>query len=229
MKRTSIFATAFLASSVLAINGAARAADQIYACVNTSSGEIKLVGQNATCKNNETLVVWNVIGPAGPQGLTGLPGPQGPAGQQGPAGVLAFSEYSCDGNIPARGNVNFTPTGASGGGGVGGNAIAYSFVLQPGIYQIDIKTQAILLDIDNIRQSGQGQITALADGLSGLTAFVLTGAESSNKFPASTGGSKLLNVTGQNHTLSFIVEGVNSPNVAGYVLIDCHLTLSKLQ
>jgi hypothetical protein len=96
MKRLSVLGVALLASSAVGPNGAARAADQFYACVNASSGEIKLVAQNTTCKNNETLVVWNVvgpqglIGPAGPPGLTGPIGragpqkPQGPAGQQGP-------------------------------------------------------------------------------------------------------------------------------------------------
>src|SRR5882672_6455215 len=86
MKRTSIFFAASLVCSALGINGAERAADQIYACVNNSSGEIKLVAQNATCKNNETLVVWNVVGPQGPIGPAGPAGPAGPVGPVGPQG-----------------------------------------------------------------------------------------------------------------------------------------------
>jgi Collagen triple helix repeat (20 copies) len=101
MKRLSVLSVTFLASPTLGPNGAARAADQIFACVNASSGEIKLVAPNATCKNNETSVVWNVvgpqglIGPAGPPGPTGpigpdgAQGPQGPAGPAGPQGPLA--------------------------------------------------------------------------------------------------------------------------------------------
>ena len=95
MKRLSVIAVAFIGATSAPI-GAARAADQIYACVNASSGEIKLVAQNAACKNNETLVVWNVVGPqgmigpagpVGPQGPIGPIGPVGPLGPQGPAGV----------------------------------------------------------------------------------------------------------------------------------------------
>ena len=58
MKRLSIVSMAVSVSSALRPNGAARAADQIYACVNNSSGAVKLVAQNTTCKNNETLAGW---------------------------------------------------------------------------------------------------------------------------------------------------------------------------
>ena len=71
----------------------------VYACVNNSSGEVKIVTSTTVCKNNETLKTWNVVGPTGaigPQGsagTTGAIGPQGPAGTtgaigpQGPAGT----------------------------------------------------------------------------------------------------------------------------------------------
>src|SRR5215471_6783168 len=84
MKRFAVLSAAFFLSAV-GLNGTARAADQIYACVNNSNGEIKLVAQNATCKNSETLVVWNV---AGPQGMIGPAGSAGPAGAQGPQGSV---------------------------------------------------------------------------------------------------------------------------------------------
>src|SRR5215813_13719263 len=64
MKRLTpylIAACAFL--GVMAGPQKANADGQIYACVNKSSGETKLVAQNATCKNNDLLVVWNVVGP----------------------------------------------------------------------------------------------------------------------------------------------------------------------
>ena len=99
MKRFAVLSAAFFLSAV-GLNGTARAADQIYACVNNSNGEIKLVAQNATCKNSETLVVWNVAGPqamigpqgpAGPAGPAGAQGPQGPAGPQGPQGAAGLT------------------------------------------------------------------------------------------------------------------------------------------
>jgi hypothetical protein len=76
MKRLSIVSMAVSVSSALRPNGAARAADQIYACVNNSSGAVKLVAQNTTCKNNETLAGWTNW-PARPLDLTG------PRGQPG--------------------------------------------------------------------------------------------------------------------------------------------------
>jgi len=60
-----------------------------YACVNFSSGTIKIVNEGDSCHGNETLIKWNQIGPPGPQGSQGeqgLPGPQGPRGEVGPAG-----------------------------------------------------------------------------------------------------------------------------------------------
>jgi hypothetical protein len=73
-----------------------------YACVNNSSGTIKMVSATASCSANEQRVEWNQRGPQGlpgepgapgPQGLQGIPGPQGPQGErgvdgaQGPQGV----------------------------------------------------------------------------------------------------------------------------------------------
>lgn len=61
-----------------------------YACVNDSSGEIKIVQEGDQCKKNETLIQWNQIGlqgPVGPQGEQGPVGPQGPQGEQGPVGT----------------------------------------------------------------------------------------------------------------------------------------------
>jgi hypothetical protein len=55
----------------------------IYACVNNSSGTIKIVSPTTNCANNEILLVWNgegTQGPAGPTGPTGATGATGPAG-----------------------------------------------------------------------------------------------------------------------------------------------------
>lgn len=57
-----------------------------YACVNNSSGEMKIVSEGVKCSKNQTLIYWNQVGPQGPQGLQGEQGPIGPTGQQGPTG-----------------------------------------------------------------------------------------------------------------------------------------------
>jgi hypothetical protein len=58
----------------------------IHACVNNTSGEIKIIGANATCPNNYRALDWNIQGPAGQQGPIGPVGPVGPVGLVGPIG-----------------------------------------------------------------------------------------------------------------------------------------------
>jgi len=92
-------AGAFIATLALAPTSVG--AQQIFACVNATSGAVRIVAQGVACRTPETLATWNVVGPqgppgpAGPAGALGPPGPQGPvgpagaqgsAGQQGPAG-----------------------------------------------------------------------------------------------------------------------------------------------
>lgn len=76
--------------------------DTVYrACVNSSSGTIKMSSANDTCATNEQLIVWDQqgptgatgpagpagpMGPAGPAGADGGPGDEGPAGPAGPQG-----------------------------------------------------------------------------------------------------------------------------------------------
>ncbi len=60
----------------------------IYACVN-SEGRLRLVSPALPCHEQEALVSWNVVGPAGPvgpAGAQGAPGRDGQAGPPGPAG-----------------------------------------------------------------------------------------------------------------------------------------------
>lgn len=62
----------------------------IYACMGDRSGSVRIVQQGETCLRGESLISWNVQGPAGPQGAQGQQGqsgPQGLPGPQGPQGV----------------------------------------------------------------------------------------------------------------------------------------------
>lgn len=65
----------------------------IYACVNNSSGTIKVVSATTTCANNEILLVWNGDGTQGPAGPTGPTGATGPAGTFG--GVFTSPNGLC--------------------------------------------------------------------------------------------------------------------------------------
>ena len=60
----------------------------IHACVSNTSGEIKIVGANATCPNNYRALDWSIQGPAGQQGAQGQQGPIGPVGPVGPVGPI---------------------------------------------------------------------------------------------------------------------------------------------
>ena len=84
MTRVSGIAGAFVVTLGLAPTGAG--AQQIFACVNATSGAVRIVAQGVACRTPETLVTWNVVGPQGPPGPAGPAGALGPPGPQGPAG-----------------------------------------------------------------------------------------------------------------------------------------------
>jgi hypothetical protein len=105
-----------------------------YACVNNSSGTIFMVAPDEECKNNETKIVWNQVGPPGPAGVDGVdgapgppgvdgadgePGPQGPEGPEGPQGPAgadgAIGPQGPQGEIGPQG-----PAGADGADGADG-------------------------------------------------------------------------------------------------------------
>ena len=78
--------------------GGSSATAAIRACRNKSSGLLRVVNAGANCRTGETLLTWNVEGPAGPSGIAGPKGdsgvagapggtgPQGGTGRTGPAG-----------------------------------------------------------------------------------------------------------------------------------------------
>ena len=60
----------------------------IHACVNNTSGEIKIVGANSNCPSNYRALDWNIQGPTGQQGAQGQQGPIGLVGPVGPIGPV---------------------------------------------------------------------------------------------------------------------------------------------
>jgi hypothetical protein len=59
----------------------------IHACINNSSGTIKLSTATGTCAANETAIDWNAVGPKGDKGDPGPPGPKGDKGDTGATGA----------------------------------------------------------------------------------------------------------------------------------------------
>lgn len=58
-----------------------------FACVNNSSGTIKVFQEPQPCSNNEFAIQFNSEGPPGPAGPQGPVGPAGPAGADGQDGA----------------------------------------------------------------------------------------------------------------------------------------------
>jgi hypothetical protein len=68
----------------------------IYACVNNSSGTVKIVAADTVCHQNSTLVHWNQEGIPGQDGTDGVDGQDGTDGQDGADGqdgVAGISGY----------------------------------------------------------------------------------------------------------------------------------------
>ena len=92
--------------------------EQIYACANPA-GQPRIVDSADDCKKQETSLVWNIVGPAGPQGEQGIQGDQGVQGPQGDTGVDgAHGAPGADGTNGADG-ADGAP-GADGTNGVDG-------------------------------------------------------------------------------------------------------------
>jgi hypothetical protein len=60
--------------------------DTYYACVNNSSGTIRVVSGSDECKTGDYFIEWNRVGPKGDPGPMGPEGPAGPQGEPGPTG-----------------------------------------------------------------------------------------------------------------------------------------------
>ena len=114
-----------LLSVIVGIAFPAQAQDEsIYACYNTTNGQLRRVTSFTECKTPEMPISWGVQGVQGLQGIQGIQGPQGPKGDKGdkgdrgdvgPAGVTGR-----DGTQGLKGDTG--ATGATGQSGLNGAA-----------------------------------------------------------------------------------------------------------
>jgi hypothetical protein len=74
---TAVVAAGTTYATTSGLNGIPDAAGVFHACVNNTSGEIKLVAANAVCVTGSSAVSWNQIGRPGQDGQPGPPGPSG--------------------------------------------------------------------------------------------------------------------------------------------------------
>ena len=82
----------FIVVGGVVLTAAATDGAQINACVrrtknNDDNGNnVRIVGSEDDCKQNEEKLTWNITGPMGPQGLPGEKGDPGLPGEPGPQG-----------------------------------------------------------------------------------------------------------------------------------------------
>jgi Collagen triple helix repeat (20 copies) len=85
------------AAGAVAVAHSGGSSDTIYACVQYSTGHIRIVEERERCARHEGRLEWNRVGPRGPVGPQGPIGPAGakgatgaagPAGPAGPAGAM---------------------------------------------------------------------------------------------------------------------------------------------
>lgn len=106
VRACALFLVAGCAFLIAAQLPATAAAVTYFACINNSTGAIRIVSQSTVCNTGEHKIQWNQTGPhgaqgpkgatgaQGPKGATGATGPQGPQGLQGPQGPAGLSSGS---------------------------------------------------------------------------------------------------------------------------------------
>ncbi len=129
-----------------AASAATAPATVIVACVNKTTGDVRIVATGVLCTTKEAVVRWNVkgpagpegpkgaigargeVGPAGPRGATGARGPQGvqgftggtgPSGPQGPGGFNGAQLFTANGTWIAPPTITHVMVELVGGGGSG--------------------------------------------------------------------------------------------------------------
>ena len=87
MNRRSLLGGVFFVATFTLIPCSDASAQVIRACVQKSSGQVRIIGATEVCRSTETPVDWSVGGSGGATGPTGPTGPQGPAGPAGAQGA----------------------------------------------------------------------------------------------------------------------------------------------
>jgi hypothetical protein len=157
-------AAIFVVGAGLASGAIPGAGGVITGCYGTNNGDLRLIDSDAGdgCRNAETPISWNQVGPKGdpgiqgPKGDTGPQGPQGvqgPKGDQGPQGIqgpqgppgatdvrVYFSINTTDMGPGTKRSVAVCPTGKFATGG--GYSLSGSFVA--------LATVEVVLDIPGV-------------------------------------------------------------------------------
>ena len=116
-----------LGTGAMALTTGGDSSTTYYACVQLSTGGVRMVPTGNSCKSNEYPITWNQVGPQGAVGPAGPVGPQGEVGPAGPVGPVGaqgeIGPMGPAGPVGAQGEVGPAgPVGPVGPQGVAGPA-----------------------------------------------------------------------------------------------------------
>lgn len=137
-------------------------ATQLYACVNQSSGEIKMIAADGTCPGKSAKVAWSVQGPEGDPGVANYSVHERTLDTGGAIAAGIFGGLGCPaGKRPLGGGVHV--------GDAAGYAIVSNRPLRPGDFAIDDPQRwfGFVLKVD-----GQASFVALEATMYAICAVV---------------------------------------------------------
>jgi hypothetical protein len=181
---------------------------QISACVNNSSGTIHIVGPNGTCSSNERLLTWN-------------------------ATPLGASQFSCASgfNVPSSGGP-LAPSGGYTAGVTFGSGITYTpggttFMLQPGIYQVQLNVPSVrMFFAPNTIGTSSFNVRVLVNA-NLVTTFLGEGSIANGKALVPVAGNELLQISAANTVVGFDVEFIQVA-ISSFV-IACNIIFTQLK
>ncbi|MGD0682526.1 MAG: hypothetical protein ABR990_10775 [Terracidiphilus sp.] len=208
---------------------AAPASTNVYACVNSTTGAVRIVASTSLCVAGETGMSWALVGPTGPagpagatgpNGPTGATGPQGPAGPAGSSGLgLAFAASILYPTVFSPSGFFFSPN-ASGDATQSGNLILYNQALIPMPVACTFDSLYVYASAVPYGLGGGGPIT--------ITLWVNNAATALSVNVDNTSGASSANQTGASvsvnpgDTISLLASGFGVTNGSATLATSLH-------
>jgi hypothetical protein len=135
--------------------GSHAADEQVFACVKSQNGQVRIVESGDTCLPSERAMSWSIEGPkgdTGPQGPQGIQGPQGPQGETGATGPQGLQgETGATGPQGPQGETGATgatgpagPAGPAGPQGPPGSSSA-ELTSPNGLFKVEITDRGVFI------------------------------------------------------------------------------------
>jgi hypothetical protein len=190
----------------LALSPKIAEAQQIRACVSNSDGTIRIVAQNTTCRNNEHLLAL-----------------QAALGASQFSCILPPSYFVNDGDS-LSGSLGYG-AGVAFGSGITYTANGDNFLLQPGIYLVQLNADiavSVPVNVTSFRIFTNVKVNAKTVDSFQADALTVNGAAF---FPLT--GNALLQITAANTTVGFNAQIQGSATTG--VVFGCRIVFTRLQ